>query len=70
MIQIGLSDIINSYKTAASSLVTSYEKDVYDSTEVDNIYKQIFKANEYQVLFSQLLAEQNNTIIQLLANQK
>jgi hypothetical protein len=33
-----------------SSLLSNYEKEVYNNPSVDNIYKQTFKANEYQIM--------------------
>jgi len=48
-------------------LMDDYEEAVYNDPQVDNIYQQTFRSNEYQLIALQIIAIQNTQIIELLA---
>jgi hypothetical protein len=48
-------------------LTSDYEDSVYDDPSVETINQQLFRAQEYTFMTLQIIAEQNNHIIELLA---
>jgi hypothetical protein len=55
-----------------SSIITGMQNDfstaVYDTPSVDNIYKQIFTANEYEFNALQMIALQNSALLEIASN--
>lgn len=60
--------VIQSQQTIIEGLITNYQSDAYDDLAVDRISEQQLIATEYQLVGLQILAYQNNEIIQLLAD--
>jgi hypothetical protein len=55
--------------TLQTSLVSNYNTQVYHTSSVDNIYKQILMANENEFTMLNLIAQQNTVIMELLSGK-
>jgi len=64
-----LEPILAQQMRIADDLITSYQSDAYDNSQVERIAEQQLIATEYQLVALQLIAQQNVQIIGLLADE-
>jgi len=64
-----LEPILTQQMRIADDLITSYQSDAYDNSQVERIAEQQLIATEYQLVALQLVAQQNVQIIGLLADE-
>ena len=63
-----LTDYTTKVDALSASLMADYNKNVYHNSSVDSAVKQQVIGNDYIVGFLQLIVEQNNQLIQALAD--